>query len=281
MVSGVVISEAYHYLKPCERWQTSLILVSLVKYERMHYIWKLASNTMKFTLLIFSAYLLLGCNTNKNQSSKKIAETNTIQTEYSNKSVKIFEDGFFIEEPESIKNYNSKNPLYFDSLVSIYSIEANDDFIYEISSFKSERHLYKQMLITESDTHKRAFEFIVKAQATNSNQLLGQIDLRRDQWIEYCNGHDARILVTELYSDNALYFNHKPVIAHRDSLIKEYNYMNSQKYSLRMDPLHVEIVRSDLVFEIGQCSGSYNGKYILIWKKDGSREWNILVDSNI
>jgi hypothetical protein len=43
----------------------------------------------------------------------------------------------------------------------------------------------------------------------------------------------------------------------------------------------IEAVNQELVFEIGQGSGSYNGNYLLVWKKGEDDVWRILLDSNI
>ena len=64
-------------------------------------------------------------------------------------------------------------------------------------------------------------------------------------------------------------------------MIKEYSYMNNKNYRLNLQPLIVKAVNASFAFEIGQCSGSYNGKYILIWKIDSDGSWKIFIDSNI
>ena len=57
--------------------------------------------------------------------------------------------------------------------------------------------------------------------------------------------------------------------------------MNNKNYRLKLEPLIVKPVSKNLVFEIGQCSGSYDGKYILVWGKDVDGMWKIIIDSNI
>ena len=126
----------------------------------------------------------------------------------------------------------------------------------------------------------RELEFTAKndTAALNFNEGIAE---RRALWIRLCNEHNAEKLVTQLYSENALYFNHKPLVKGTDDLVKEYGYMNYPDYSLTLDPLAVETVADDLIFEIGQCSGSYQGKYILIWKKEPDGIWRIFFDSNV
>ncbi|MEM6697813.1 MAG: hypothetical protein AAF599_05420, partial [Bacteroidota bacterium] len=88
-------------------------------------------------------------------------------------------------------------------------------------------------------------------------------------------------LVEQLYTDNAIYYNHKPVVVGTERITAEYSYMNNPDYSLKLVPLTVEPANKNIVFEIGQCSGSYNGKYVLIWKKVADGVWKILLDSNV
>ena len=57
--------------------------------------------------------------------------------------------------------------------------------------------------------------------------------------------------------------------------------MNNKNYHLQLHPLVVKAVNPNFVFEIGQCTGSYAGKYILIWEKDSDGKWKITADSNI
>ena len=84
-----------------------------------------------------------------------------------------------------------------------------------------------------------------------------------------------------MYSENTLYYNHKPLVVGRELLIEEYSYMNRENYQLTLNPIVVDQVNDKLVFEIGQCKGSYGGKYIIIWRKEESGKWEVFIDSNI
>ena len=202
--------------------------------------------------------------------------------DYALQSVKILEDGSYIEGAENIKTYKSENPFIVQSLKRIYGVAANDQYSYEINSITSSGRTYKEITIVETGKDQtRSFEFTARSEDTNVALLQKQIAQRRNEWIERCNANDASDLVTHLYSHAPIYFNHKKVIASRDALIKAYGYMNDEKYSLQLTPMHLEIVSNDLAFEIGQCSGSYRGKYVLVWKKDKKDRWRILIDSNI
>lgn len=127
---------------------------------------------------------------------------------------------------------------------------------------------------------RRELEFIARAAPTDST-IQQAIDKRRAEWIRLCNAHNAAELVKELYSANAMYYNHKPLVIGHDAIIEDYQYMNEEKYSLTLTPIAVELVTNRLAYEIGQCSGSYGGKYMLVWQKDKTGQWSIVMDSNI
>jgi metallo-beta-lactamase class B len=122
-------------------------------------------------------------------------------------------------------------------------------------------------------------EFLGKSDSVKVDTEI--IDRRRLEWIQYCNAHKASALVEALYSSDAIYYNHKPLVVGQEAITQDYQYMNNPLYDLNLKPLIVHPVASDLVFEIGQCSGSYNGKYILVWKKNPEDRWFISFDSNI
>jgi ketosteroid isomerase-like protein len=204
---------------------------------------------------------------------------------YTAGAVKIISADSLCTTPWQIRDYYSQKDYKIKSIESIYSTEANQDngIYYEIIQFRTEdAKSFKQLVIWKVEKGKklREFEFeeacatsLIKADTT-------PIPDRRNLWIDLCNAHNPVALVNKLYSPDALYFNHKPIIKGRQDLIKEYAYMNNENYRLTLEPLKVEMVNHTLAFEIGQCKGSYPGKYILIWKKDPKGEWYIYLDSN-
>ena len=70
------------------------------------------------------------------------------------------------------------------------------------------------------------------------------------------------------------------MVVGRENLIPLYSYMNNPNYELTLHPISVEAVSETLVLEIGQCKGSYGGKYILIWQKT-TEGWQVLFDANL
>ena len=173
------------------------------------------------------------------------------------------------------------NAFVVKEVQTIKRIAANDNFDYEIGSFKNVNdQLMKCVLIWDTSNNKeqRALEFIA---ATDSNKVdLNEITKKRNQWIDLCNAHNAEHLIKTLYTTNTMYYNHRPMVVGKDNLIPIYSYMNNENYSLSLKPIIVEPVSQTLAFEIGQCEGSYNGKYILIWQKT-AEGWQVLFDANI
>ena len=188
-------------------------------------------------------------------------------------TIRLFEDPIIIDEEGN--NIDLKNHPGL-AIQAIYSVEANENraISYSINQYQND---FKSISILEKN--KLVFEFISSANSQNID--LEKIKERRKEWIMLCNKHNAQGLVEELYSSDAIYYNHKPVIRGHASIIADYAYMNNPEYSLHLEPLTIVPVNDHMVFEIGQCSGSYKGKYILVWKKEKDGEWRIFMDSNI
>jgi ribosomal protein S18 len=161
-------------------------------------------------------------------------------------------------------------------------IEANDSYDYEIGSFiNKDDGLAKHLIIwnTSNNEYKRELEFITETDESNVN--LEQIDKQRAHWMALCNAHNAKSLIENLYSENTMYYNRGRLLIGRNDLVKEYEYMNNEQYKLTLNPILVEPVSETIVYEFGQCEGSYNGKYILVWHKNSQGIWQVLFDSNI
>lgn len=190
--------------------------------------------------------------------------------------------GFPLEDQIRYHQIRYKN---LTSLTSLHRVIANEErgYLYEIGHFtNAKQESFKHLLILkqQGDTVRRELEFIALASAVDSSALLA-FDQRRTEWMELCNAHNAEELVTNLYTPHALYYNHKPLIVGHEAIAKDYQYMNRENYSLELNPIHVELVSDRIAFEIGQCSGSYGGKYLFVWQKDEEGKWSVLMDSNI
>jgi len=211
-------------------------------------------------------------------------KSDSISKMYDEHAIRIFEDGNTIVGKEPIKDHYQKGSFSIQSMKTDIVIMANQKrgLEYEIGEYTDEDDSkYKHIIIweTKNESPKRVFE--VTAQIEKTDNELAVIDDRRKLWMELCNKHNAEALINEMYSKNTLYFNHKPLITGRESLVKEYSYMNNEKYELSLNPIIVEQINKNFVFEIGQCKGSYNGKYIIVWRKEESGKWEVFIDSNI
>lgn len=190
--------------------------------------------------------------------------------------------GFPLEDQVRYHQIRYKN---LTSLTSLHRVLANEErgYFYEIGHFaNAKQEGFKHLLILkqEGDTLLREMEFIAPASTVDS-AALQVFDQRRAEWMELCNAHNAEKLVKSLYTPNALYYNHKPLIIGHEAIIKDYQYMNRENYSLQLSPIHIELVNDRMAYEIGQCSGSYGGKYLFVWYKNGKGNWSVMMDSNI
>lgn len=164
-----------------------------------------------------------------------------------------------------------------------FGVAANRDssYYYEIGKFYSSGVIfgYVQVLALSSTEKKVELEFYTRK--SDFQPALVEIDKRREEWVQLCNAHNAAALINELYTEQTMYYNHRPLVVGRPGLIQNYQYMNRENYSLNLTPLKTEQISDDIVLEIGQCSGSYGGKYIIVWKKNRAGKWEVFLDSNI
>ena len=185
---------------------------------------------------------------------------------------------------QQIREQWERFPSKIDSSWTMDYMPANNRgrFAYEIAGFKTDQdQLFGQLIIWELENQgkKRMLEFTSPVALVEVD--LSEITSQREKWMQYCNAHQVDKLVNELYTKDALYYNHRPMIKGRERLIQEYSYMGNPAYKLALKPITVRPFSKDLVVEIGQCEGSYPGKYILIWQRSDQGVWQIALDSNI
>ncbi|GGG98423.1 hypothetical protein [Pedobacter zeae] len=212
-------------------------------------------------------------------------DTGSIKNLYDNHAFKIISADNIIEGSTPIANYYRLNKGKITSIKSIFNVEANKErrINYELVSYEvNKQKNFIGIVIWRMNNEKivREFEFSTESRPESKKVDKTNISERRKLWIELCNAHNAKNLVTQLYSNNTIYYNHKPIVKGAKDVIKEYGYMNNRNYHLNLEPLRLEVVNG-FAFEIGQCSGSYNGKYIIVWKKHADGKWYICIDSNI
>ena len=200
---------------------------------------------------------------------------------YEKNAVFVKANGDILTGASQIIAHHQENLPAFDSIWVLASEQTHRPaYRYEICSMKSLNAQYTSLVITKGAMGKREFEFIAEAK-TSGKKSIAIITRQREKWVEICNQHQAEMLVNELYHPNAIYFNHRPAISGTKAIAKEYRYMNNPDYQLDLKPLAFEQVNDQLAYEIGQCVGTYNGKYLLVWQKNQAGEWKILVDSDI
>jgi ketosteroid isomerase-like protein len=205
------------------------------------------------------------------------------QERYTPNAVRIFADGTFIQGADTLaRNWRVSN-WEIKGVEVLHEVQPHlQAYRYEITSLQTKFGTPLVELCIwnlQGPNLRKELEFAVPlAEDVPGPDIL---DMYRRQWMELCNAHNAEALVNTLYHPNTLYYNHRPMLVGRAALIPAYAYMNNPNYTLRLEPIAVVPVRADLIFEIGQCVGSYPGKYILVWQRDAEGLWKILLDSNI
>lgn len=190
-------------------------------------------------------------------------------------------NGIDFSSRDTLLSIVKNNSFVVKDVQTIKRIEASTTYDYEIGSFKNASDgLMKYVVIwdTSQETDIRVLEFLDFAPDTKVN--LEEIDEQRAEWIRLCNAHNAAELINKVYTYNTMYYNHRPMVVGRENLIPVYRYMNNEAYELKLEPIIIEPVSGSMVYEIGQCKGSYNGKYILIWQKT-AEGWQVLFDANL
>lgn len=209
-----------------------------------------------------------------------------IENLYASNAIKVIAVDSIIDSSSQIAKYYGTNKRKITSVESLFHVEANKNrrINYELISYQTEDlKEYIQLVIWKLEGEKviREFEFTATSSQEAEKVDTNDIAATRKLWIQLCNANKAEDLVRQLYSANTIYFNHKPIVKGVEDLIKEYDYMNNDNYTLHLQPLKLAVVNADFAYEIGQCSGSYKGKYILVWKKQADGNWKIHIDSNI
>lgn len=185
---------------------------------------------------------------------------------------------------DEIQDFFTKKAFQIDSLRIIKRLMGREKrgIEYEISQCHTQSGgTFTNLIIWQKEGKRDLRQFAFWAQRGNHTVDTAALSVRRTEWMNFCNAHRVDSLVTKIYSPSPFYYNHRPLITDPDTLIKEYSYMNNPDYQLRLHPIILEPVNDHIVYEIGQCTGSYGGKYILIWEKDSMCVWKILLDSNI
>ncbi len=164
---------------------------------------------------------------------------------------------------------------------TLYQVPVYQKLEYEIGlseTAKGGQFAHIIIWLKENDAKQKIAD--VAFEKTSEIEVPAELANAREKWMKLCASKNAKKLVSELYTNDAIYYNRGRILIGHDQLSKEYSYMNDPSYSLKLSPKHIEMVAEDLIYEIGMCSGSYNLPYILVWKKQQDGNWKIYMDSN-
>lgn len=166
------------------------------------------------------------------------------------------------------------------SISSTKNIDVTPDQSYEIGYFlNSENKKFAHLIIWRKVNDIVLRELEMLSESENVTIDMKSIGEARNRWMKLCNNHEIKELVSKVYFENAIYYNNYRVVIGTDNITSEYRYMNNPAYQLTLSPIILETVTESLVFEIGQCAGSYAGKYLLVWG-NLSGKWRVIFDAN-
>ena len=230
--------------------------------------------------LIFSflyiTFLVFSLDKNEDWKNAYNSDFTSFKNTYTSNCQIITDSSLIFDLSMHYNNLKKKSPKLI-KIKTQFSIDASDSKTYELVNIETEKSKFSQLIIIDKKEGKRELEFTCDSQEGDIS--LSEISIARNNWMLLCNSHNTEQLIRKMYQPQAFYYNHKPMIIGTKALINEYAYMSNPSYSLKLSPIHVEMVNKNTVFEIGQCSESYGGKYLIVWKKQ--KTWQVFLDSNI
>lgn len=177
--------------------------------------------------------------------------------------------------------YDNQNKLL--NYKSHFTIPVYELLEYEIGLSQTENdNQFAHLIIwsMENGAKQRVAEVIFEKSIEEDAEIPNELTIAREKWMKLCNANKSEKLVKELYTENAIYYNRGRILRGHEQLTSEYSYMDSPTYKLQLEPKYIEIVKEDIIFEIGMCSGSYPLPYVLVWNKQPDGVWKIYFDSN-
>lgn len=207
----------------------------------------------------------------------------SIQQVYSPRAVLISPEGVIYKTPQQRAVFYSNFKSQVGEISSVTTIRqeaVTPGIRFEIGYFVTAANKkFMHLLVASKGKNEFVREVEVLSEFDAEPIDLEGLNKARTRWMKLCNSHQANELVRVAYASNAVYYNNNRMLVGTQAIGQEYKYMNNPSYQLTLTPLAVEAAGKDLVFELGQCSGSYQGKYTLVWKKING-DWKVLFDSN-
>jgi len=207
----------------------------------------------------------------------------SIQQAYSSNAVLVTPDGVTLRTAHDLTGFYTKLKSSIGQIKSVTTLrqeEVTPGLSFEIGCFVTTGNKkFIHLLVGRRVNNDFVRELEILSESNGELADVEGINKARNSWMALCNNHKANELVSRVYTENAVYYNNNRVLIGTVDITKEYRYMNNPSYQLTLTPIVVEGAGKALAFEIGQCSGSYQGKYTLVWKKIGDK-WKVLVDSN-
>ncbi|MEM8584607.1 MAG: nuclear transport factor 2 family protein [Bacteroidota bacterium] len=198
--------------------------------------------------------------------------------QYSSSAIRINEAG-------QVDSVGQHQGLILDesnqTLIKLQAVGRDTQHVYTLHRINSHNQPdLAELAIWKRSSDDAERELVFTAPYGKQMPSIEAINSTRNRWMQHCNTHDVERLINEVYAPNSLYYNHKPLVRGRTALIEEYAYMANPEYGLWLEPIHVEAVNEALYIELGQCYGSYGGQYIIVWQRQDSGDWMVLLDSN-
>ena len=195
----------------------------------------------------------------------------------------VFAEGQVYQGSEAIAGYwaSAPKPQRFDNE---FLLEHDADHYFELGHYQfadAATPPLAAMLAWEKvdGEWQRAIEILYPHTFTEKGDRT-PIDEARDQWIELSNGMDVGYLVRTSYTPNAYYVNQGKVVQGTQAITQAYSYMGQTGWQIMLAPHQMKQVQDNLYYEIGQYRSNGIGHYILLWEKQPSGQWQVLLDFN-
>jgi ketosteroid isomerase-like protein len=181
--------------------------------------------------------------------------------------------GYFTQMQKSVSKFKSIHPYK--------RFTETENLIYEsgyLTTDNQETFSYLTVWNNKNGAWKRELEAIARKTANDNSSEL--VNAAREKWMQLCNAHAPAQLIEQVYASDAYYYNRGRLLKGWEQITGEYKYMNDPAYQLTLTPKAIQLVQPDMVYEIGKCSGSYGGHYVIRWQKQEAGDWRVTLDTN-